>query len=74
MLKIENRVNTGVFARWCLKHTANIVVFITSGKNIVNAMLLGAKHFGMFGVFCSESLKKTWKQHLFDDFQWHTKM
>ena len=28
----------------------------------------GAKNIRIYGVFCSESLKKTWKHRLFDDF------
>ena len=35
-------------------------------------MVLGfrpAKNIGIYGVFCSESCKNTWKQHLFDNFR-----
>ena len=70
--QVENRAIISVFARWCLKNTANTVVdFATSGKDIVNTVALGfrsAKNIGISGVMCSESLKKKWKHNLFDDF------
>ena len=44
---------------------------LPEAKNIVNIVVLGfwgAKNIRISGVFCSESLKKTWKHRLFDDF------
>jgi len=41
-------------------------------NNIINSVALGfrrAKNIGIYGVFCSESLNKTRKHHLFDDFR-----
>ena len=41
-------------------------------KIIVNTVawgFRGAKNIGVYGVVCSESLKKAWKHHLFDDFR-----
>ena len=49
-----------------LQHAENCVntrVFASCRPNTVNTC--------KYGVFCSESLRKTWKQHLFDSMFWH---
>ena len=64
-------INTSVFARRWPKDIVNTVIFATSGKNIVNTVVMGfrsAKNIGIYRVFCSGSVKKMRKHHLFDDF------
>ena len=53
------------------KNTVNTVIFATKCKHIVNTVVLGfrgAENIGIYGVFCSESVKKMRKHHLCDDF------
>ena len=59
----ENCVNTSVFTGGGHKNTVNTVIFATrSQKNIVNTVALdfpGANNICIYGVFCSECVKKT---------------
>jgi len=53
------------------KNAVNTVIFATRGKKhrkYAGFVLPREKNIGIYGVFCSESFKKTWKHHLFGDF------
>ena len=67
----ENCVNTTVFARCWPQNTVNTVVFATRSKKHRKYRGFGLarrKTHSIYGVFCSETLQKTRKHHLFDHF------
>ena len=58
----ENCVNTNVFARPGPKNIVNTVIFVTRGKTHRKYRGFGLpsrKNISIYGVFCSESFKKT---------------
>ena len=64
-------INTIVFARRWPTNIVNTMVFATSGKNIVNTVVMGfrsaKKHWYLQCVLLRECQKMR-KHHLFDDF------
>jgi len=57
--QVENRVIISVFARLCLKNTANTVVdFATSGTNIANTANTEAPKTSVFPALCALRVSK----------------